>query len=41
MFRFDRDGQIAYLTEHWNTWHAHNVLFDNFAMDPARPLGDA
>jgi ketosteroid isomerase-like protein len=40
VFRFDDDGRIAYLTEHWNTWHAHNVLFDNFTPGPAHPLGD-
>ena len=39
VFRFDADGKIAYLTEHWNTWHAFNVLFNNFAMEPARPEG--
>ena len=40
VFRFDDEGQIVYLTEHWNTWHAHNILFDNHPMDPARPLGE-
>jgi ketosteroid isomerase-like protein len=39
VFRFNAAGKIQYLTEHWNTWHAHNVLFDNFAMEPAHPLG--
>ncbi len=39
VFRFDDAGQIAYLTEHWNTWHAHNVLFNNFPMEPAHPEG--
>lgn len=39
VFRFNPDGKILYLTEHWNTWHAHNVLFNNFAMEPAHPLG--
>ncbi len=37
VFRFDEDGLISYLTEHWNTWHAHNVLFNNFDLAPARP----
>jgi ketosteroid isomerase-like protein len=37
VFRFDAEGQIAYLTEHWNEWHAWNVLFNNFAMEPAHP----
>ena len=37
VFRFSADGRIQYLTEHWNTWHAHNVLFNNFKLAPARP----
>lgn len=37
VFRFNDDGQIQYLTEHWNTWHAYNVLFNNFDMEPAHP----
>jgi ketosteroid isomerase-like protein len=40
VFRFDHDGKIAYLTEHWNTWHAHRVLFENFTVEPAHPEGD-
>jgi len=39
VFRFGEDGLIHYLTEHWNTWHAHNVLFNNFPMEPAHPEG--
>lgn len=39
VFRFGEDGLIRYLTEHWNTWHAHNVLFNNFPMEPAHPNG--
>ena len=39
VFRFNEDGLIQYLTEHWNTWHAHNVLFNNFPMEPAHPEG--
>ena len=39
VFRFNEDGVIQYLTEHWNTWHAHNVLFNNFPMEPAHPNG--
>ena len=39
VFRFGQDGKIAYLTEHWNTWHAYNVLFNNFDMEPAHPEG--
>ena len=38
VFRFNADGKIQYLTEHWNTWYAHRVLFDNFAVEPAHPL---
>ena len=38
VFRFDADGKIAYLTEHWNTWYAAKVLFDNFDVEPAHPL---
>jgi ketosteroid isomerase-like protein len=37
VFHFDAAGKIAYLTEHWNTWHAHNVLFNNFELEPAHP----
>ena len=39
VFRFDENGLIEYLTEHWNTWHAYNVLFNNFPMEPAHPNG--
>ncbi len=39
VFRFNADGKIQYLTEHWNTWYAHRVLFDNFAVEPAHPNG--
>jgi len=39
VFRFDDTGKIKYLTEHWNTWHAFNVLFNNFVMEPAHPEG--
>ena len=38
VFRFDDEGRIAYLTEHWNTWHAWNVLFNKHPMEPAHPL---
>jgi len=37
VFRFDGEGRIKYLTEHWNTWHAYNVLFNNFTLEPAHP----
>jgi ketosteroid isomerase-like protein len=39
VFRFNGRGEIAYLTEHWNTWHAYRELFNNFDVEPARPLG--
>ncbi len=39
VFRFNGEGKIQYLTEHWNTWYAHKVLFNNFAVEPAHPLG--
>ena len=41
VFRFDAEGRIAYLTEHWNTWHAYNVLFNNFDLEPAHPEEEA
>ena len=37
VFRFDASGRIKYLTEHWNTWHAHRILFNNFELEPAHP----
>lgn len=37
VFRFDDEGRIAYLTEHWNTWQAQRVLMSNFEVQPARP----
>jgi ketosteroid isomerase-like protein len=39
VFRFNADGKIQYLTEHWNTWYAQRVLFDNFVVEPAHPNG--
>jgi ketosteroid isomerase-like protein len=39
VFRFDDTGKIAYLTEHWNTWHANNLLFGNYDVEPAHPMG--
>ena len=38
VFRFDDDGRIQYLTEHWNTWHAYRQLFNQFDVEPAHPL---
>lgn len=40
VFRFGADGKIRYLTEHWNTWHAWNLLFNKFPMEPAHPLAE-
>jgi hypothetical protein len=40
VFRFNDEGKIQYLTEHWNTWYAHKVLFNNFEVEPAHPLGE-
>ena len=37
VFRFDDEGRITYLTEHWNTWQAQRVLMQNFEVQPARP----
>ena len=37
VFRFDDDGKIIYLTEHWNTWQAHRVLMTNHEVQPATP----
>jgi ketosteroid isomerase-like protein len=39
VFRFNAEGKIQYLTEHWNTWYAQRVLFDNFPVEPAHPDG--
>ena len=39
VFRFNEAGEITYLTEHWNTWHAWNVLFNNWDLEPAHPEG--
>lgn len=38
VFRFNGDGKVEYVTEHWNTWWAQRVLFDNFEVEPAHPL---
>src|SRR3981081_2309893 len=38
VFRFNAEGKIQYLTEHWNTWYAHRVLFENFEVEPAHPV---
>jgi ketosteroid isomerase-like protein len=37
VFRFTDDGEIAYLTEHWNTWQAQRMLMNSFEVQPARP----
>jgi ketosteroid isomerase-like protein len=40
VFRFGADGKVVYLTEHWNTWYANKVLFENWALEPAHPTGE-
>lgn len=37
VFRFGDDGKIAYLTEHWNTWQAHRMLFNAYDAQAADP----
>jgi len=37
VFHFTEDGQILYLTEHWNTWQAHRLLMNNYTVQPACP----
>ena len=39
VFKMNAEGKIQYLTEHWNTWHAYNTLFNNFDLEPAHPEG--
>ena len=39
VFRFNGEGKIAYLTEHWNTWQAFRTLFNNYEVQPAKPEG--
>ena len=39
VYRMSADNRIQYLTEHWNTWHAYNVLFNNWKLEPAHPEG--
>lgn len=39
VFRFNDRGEIQYLTEHWNTWHAYRELFNRVEVEPAHPLG--
>jgi len=39
VFKFNREGKIQYLTEHWNTFYANKVLFDNWDFEPAHPEG--
>jgi hypothetical protein len=39
VFKMNAQGQIQYLTEHWNTWHAHNFLFNQYELEPAHPEG--
>lgn len=37
VFRFNADGKIRYLTEHWNTWYANKVLMENWDVEAAHP----
>ena len=37
VYRMNDAGRIQYLTEHWNTWHAYNRLFNRFELEPAHP----
>lgn len=37
VFRFNEEGKISYLTEHWNTWYANKVLMENWGVEPAHP----
>jgi len=37
VFRFNDQGKIQYLTEHWNTWYANKILLDNWDLDAAHP----
>jgi ketosteroid isomerase-like protein len=39
VYRMNAAHKIQYLTEHWNTWHAYNVLFNNWKLEPAHPEG--
>jgi|SRR5262245_15299970 len=39
VYRMNEQGRIQYLTEHWNTWHAYNVLFNRWKLEPAHPNG--
>ncbi|MGI9288438.1 MAG: nuclear transport factor 2 family protein [Pseudomonadales bacterium] len=39
VFRFNDDGKIQYLTEHWNTWYANKVLMENWDIEAAHPTG--
>ena len=39
VFRFNDEGKIEYLTEHWNTFYAYQKLFNKFAFEPAHPVG--
>ena len=37
--KFNAEGKIVYLTEHWNSWYAHKFLLDNYTLEPAHPNG--
>ena len=37
VFRFNDQGKIQYLTEHWNTWYDNKILLDNWDLDASQP----
>ena len=37
VFRFNEEGKIQYLTEHWNTWYANKMLLEKWELEPAHP----
>ena len=39
VMKFNSEGKICYLTEHWNTWYANKILLDNWELEPAHPMG--
>ncbi len=41
IFRFNGDGKIAYMAEHWNTWWGDRFLFDQIGPSPTHITGNA
>lgn len=41
VFRFNSGGKVQYLTEHWNTWYANKVLFENWDLEAAHPTQES